>query len=576
MMLSLSSKTGKRFRQALAILLSLAMIVSLFTVYPSHMYANENAFAPFTNPDSFGDMFPNGDLFGQHSIPNPTARTKPQLPQQPDPFQSIQPNQQQDFNLPSLGQSHSINIPSTHQNIQNPVNPGTGLLQFTETDLAFSGINYGFELSRTYQSDNQDMGPFGRGWVYPLESRIKLHAEYDISEFRIDGSTQPFTFVITDEEAYITSYDGDDLINYELDKGYYEVSETGDKLERISQHEYLITTPNGNKYTYYSYQAPWREDQDPREGRMIKQEDRYGNAMTFDYNSEGDVSSITDMVGRTVKFVWSGGVISQMKDPMGHTTTYEYDFKKRLKKVIREDGTFIRYGYDHKDRLDSVTDAENNTYRYAYNDQDQVTQVVSPEGKTIYSYIYDSNRVQKKDILGNTWVYEVNDDNVVREMNPIGEVSTYSYDEDGNLLQQTSPRGTVSIQYDQEGRKQTESLPSGQTVTYDYHEKWNSLTNINDESGRTMFLYDEMGNVEKRIDSKNHAMSFGYNSKGQREWVESDLKNRTEFDYDQYGNVSKVKRPLGIERSFSYDTLGRLKEEKRTNGSKITYTHTTA
>ncbi|WP_161937328.1 DUF6531 domain-containing protein [Tepidibacillus decaturensis] len=48
-------------------------------------------------------------------------------------------------------------------------------MKFSEKELNLPGIGYDFVVERAYSSNDQEVGPFGRGWKYPLDS--KLHKQ---------------------------------------------------------------------------------------------------------------------------------------------------------------------------------------------------------------------------------------------------------------------------------------------------------------------------------------------------------------------------------------------------------------
>lgn len=200
---------------------------------------------------------------------------------------------------------------------QHPVDVLTGEVKLFQQDITLPGIGFGFDLERTYSSTVDEVGPFGLGWQYNWGSLLRMYAEFTMGEFRHDGSTKNYSFVKEDPDAYITIYDEDEMVNYELHKGYYEPSSHGEMLERISQHEYVMTKPDGGSITYNGYFAPWRSEQDPTAGKMIEQKDRYGNTITFAYDTEGNISKVTDTAGRVIRLVWSEGLITEVIDPLG-------------------------------------------------------------------------------------------------------------------------------------------------------------------------------------------------------------------------------------------------------------------
>jgi YD repeat-containing protein len=513
---------NKRLKQTMAVMLSLVMLFSTLTAYPLTSAAQTFRGNPsLMDPNSVLDFLPrvNQDPM---SIPNPLQGMLPSNPQipslTPDPSGAGVPA------APLASQGNVAQIAGSqlfNDKTEHPVDVTTGNINILHTDLSLPSVGFGFELKRSYSTPNQEVGAFGRGWQYNLDSLLRIYAEYTMGEFRQDGSTKTYTFVKDDPGAFITRYDNDDLINYELHKGHYESTSHGDTLERVSQHEYVVTKPGGTKLTYYGYFAPWREEQHTKAGKVIQQQDRYGNTMTFDYNEEGHVTQITDTSGRVIQLVWSDDLVTQVIDPMGQVFTYAYDEQQRLVQVTKPDGRTEQYQYDEKYRLTGITDGTGATTTYQYNDEDQVVAIINAEEVTALRFDYAENQTTMTNALDYRWTYTIEDKKVIREVNPLDEEMGYTYDDEDRLTQVVSPQGTVSMTYDQQDRVETETNLAGGVTSYEYDDTWNLPTKITDPSrGTTSLIYDEEGNIEKRIDANGMETTFGYDQLGQMIWAE--------------------------------------------------------
>jgi hypothetical protein len=170
-------------------------------------------------------------------VPNPTQGMMPALPSAAvgNMSPAVPPAIRNEVAPPTLS-------PVTEHNVDLV----TGYLKQSETDIKLPGIGFGFELERSYSSNNQEPGPFGRGWNHNMDTLLRMYAEFAMGEFRQDGSTKTYKFLKDDPNGFVTSYDGDTKTNYELHKGHYEPSD-GDTLTRISQLEYVVTNRMGLK-----------------------------------------------------------------------------------------------------------------------------------------------------------------------------------------------------------------------------------------------------------------------------------------------------------------------------------------
>ena len=121
--------------------------------------------------------------------------------------------------------------------------------------------------------------------MFPYAHKLQMFADFNMVEQRPDGSEIKYTFHPANTNQYVDSYDGDSLIYYNLDQGTYISDEPyGSKLERTSQHDYRITTPEGLIYTFKGYDAVWSV-QSKDAGKLLSVADRNGNTVSLTYDS---------------------------------------------------------------------------------------------------------------------------------------------------------------------------------------------------------------------------------------------------------------------------------------------------
>lgn len=229
----------------------------------------------FMDPTSIMDMLPDQQQ-REPQVPNPVDKLTPSIPQ---------PLQNQQSPQGPVNQPQADSLPNNAENKPADVNLATGNLNFDKTDLDIPGIGFGFTLKRTYSSEKDTVGAFGRGWDFNFNSQLRIFSGYDMTETRSDGNVLDYKFTMDDPDGYVTKFDDDSLINYELDKGHYQKAENEDILRRISKSEYVVEASHGTTITYNGYYAPWRDNQDPRAGKMTKRTDHYGNTMSYTYDS---------------------------------------------------------------------------------------------------------------------------------------------------------------------------------------------------------------------------------------------------------------------------------------------------
>jgi YD repeat-containing protein len=350
---------------------------------------------------------------------------------------------------PSLiGSSSVLQAPPITNEPEEPVQMPDGELSLERSDFTLSSAGLPVTIQRLYKSNNKDeLSPFGYGWTFPYQFYIQMFADFNISEFRSDGSQVNYTFNMKDENLLVDEFDGDPLIYYPLDQGTYTADNNAvTKLERVSIENYRVTHPDGSVYTFKGYKAPWRENQDPVAGKLLSVEDRKGNRVELTYNASGQLTQISDPFGRTVTLGYEGNLVTTMKDPLNRVTTYQYE-NQLLKKVIHPEGTIESFTYDSSKRLTSVTDSKTGTKAFSY-DGDKISKV-EHEGELKYLYQYEEGKVFSFDALNNKTEYQYDTDKkITKKIDRLGQVTSYVYDERDRLTQTIHPLQTVTMSYD--------------------------------------------------------------------------------------------------------------------------------
>jgi YD repeat-containing protein len=85
----------------------------------------------------------------------------------------------------------------------------------------------------------------------------------------------------------------------------------------------------------------------------LNQEERNGNAITYDRDGSGKLLSVGEPGGRRLTFSYNGSLISQVTDPIGRTVQYGYDSSSRLISVTDPSGRITQCGY-HTDGVRSI------------------------------------------------------------------------------------------------------------------------------------------------------------------------------------------------------------------------------
>ena len=193
---------------------------------------------------------------------------------------------------------------SCNAHVGRPVNVTNGNVYLQQSDYQLPGVGYSIDVTRTYNSNSQRIGIFGRGWstaydesVVALDSSVLRFNQADGRSFyfaRPDGSSGPFASLLGDFQGS------------------------------------LVPTASG--FTLTMKDGSFRQFNSA--GKLVSLTDRNGNQTSLAYDGSGKLVSVTDPFGRVVTFSNnpSGRVVS-ISDVMGTVATYTYSANNQLLSV---------------------------------------------------------------------------------------------------------------------------------------------------------------------------------------------------------------------------------------------------
>jgi RHS repeat-associated protein len=287
------------------------------------------------------------------------------------------------------------------------------------------------------------------------------------------------------------------------------------------------------------------------------------------------------------------GRLESSTDPMGVTTTYEYDIEGRMVAVVDEDAERIETDYDAFGRPTVQTDQLGETTTTTYDAAGRVTAVEDREGHdTTYTYDDaarpDTTTDARGGVVERTYTLA---GRVASETDATGRTTTYTYDTAGRQIEVELPSGaTTTTDYDLDGRVATVTSPEGRVTSFTYDALGRTLSVADPGSGTTTTTYTPSGEVATQTDATGSEVTYTYDG-GRVETVTDALERTTTYTYDSRGNRTKridallgerewhwnladqivtEVDPLHRTTSYTYDDLGRL--ETRKDGANRTET----
>lgn len=239
------------------------------------------------------------------------------------------------------------------------VNLSTGnfVLQHRGGSVAARGFT--LDLTHTYNSqspypEQSYTGPetrdafYGEGWSFQWDWRLLDYDSGSAVQLRDGTGDGGRVFIKQADSGGTRSY---------LRPLNYDYTLTKD----------ISTTPDPSRvYTLLADQGAMRYFFD-NDGKLRRIEDRNGNFLTYGYDSNDRIATITDVAGRTTRFEYNGvrGRLSKITDMAGQVSTYSYTSAAQLDSVTHAVGT---------------PDAA--TTRFVYSDAHQMERVINPRGRT--------------------------------------------------------------------------------------------------------------------------------------------------------------------------------------------------
>ena len=421
---------------------------------------------------------------------------------------------------------------------EDPVSCASGNLYESQTDVSVGGRGVGLDLTRTYNAQAAAAGVkgiFGYGWSSSFSDHLILKpTEHLATLVQANGSTVPFT---------------------EAGSTFTAPAWTQDTLSGSSESGYALTLPDQSVYRFAG-----------ASGRLESVTDRYGNATTLTYNSEGHPEVITDPTSRKLTLKYnSKHLVETATDPAGHITKYEYDETEDLAKVVKPGETTPRWHFEYESHL-------------------LTTVIDGREGKTINKYNKETNQLIEqtdpmKRVLTFTYApFETRIKNVATGSETLERFTSADlpYSITRGYGSGSASETTEAFTYDGANDLLSVTDGNGHATKYTY-EHGNRMSMVDPEKGETRWTYDSTHDVKTMTTPRGELTTIEREADGNAKFIEREAPKKevqkTEYKYKPHGELEVVIDPLKREWKYEYDTHGNRTAESDPEGDKRTWVY---
>ncbi len=324
--------------------------------------------------------------------------------------------------------------------------------------------------------------------------------------------------------------------------------------------------------TSFEYAGPFNQ--------LSKITDPNTNSTTFVYDSRGALIRAVDPLGHTVTVTNNvAGQPLTIADHLGNTTTLGYTVGDLTSVAVPAPrGGVWRRWLDGAGRVVRTTDPLGNRTQIISNALNLPTQVTDALGGiTALAYDGNGNLTGLTDARNHTTTFAYhNADQLQTRTDPLNRAESYGYGGPGRLTSFTDRKNQqVALSYDARHRITSVNYGAGGTVTYTY-DPGDRLTGVSDtaDTGPLSFSYDLRDRLLSEAGPRG-TVSYEYDPAGRRtKLILPGVPNAIQvtYDYDNADRLTGISR-AGATVGFTYDEADRLTSLTLPDGIKQAYTY---
>ena len=299
-----------------------------------------------------------------------------------------------------------------------------------------------------------------------------------------------------------------------------------------------------------------------------------GSKVSYSYDESGRVTGITQSTesgeGNSTSIKYTLGLPTRLTSG-NNVVYYEYDYKRRIKKVT-VNGTETTYAYDDRDDKTTVTFA--GTEYKTYKDEDGNVIRTEIDGNAQTEYVYEDGLLKRFEdkVTGEISKYEYNTNKTVSKISNAELTESYKYNDRNEIISKTYG-GAITQEYGytykNNAAREIEyiEMPNG-IKSYPLKDLngRNTGKELKDVNGNR--VYGEYISYVKVGDHATNMPSAVWYANG------NVIRDNVKYKYDDCGNITEISENGKLSARYKYDSLNRLeREDNKKFGKTWIYTY---
>ena len=361
--------------------------------------------------------------------------------------------------------------------------------------------------------------------------------------------------------------------------------------------KFTMTTPAGRK-TFATLDA---------QGRLVQSQVTGLEAATSTYDSRGRTASVSTGTGvdtRTMTFSYnSDGYVQTITDPLGRTVDFAYDSAGRVIQQILPDAGVITYAYDANGNVTTITPPDRPAHDFSFTPVDLISAYVPPDAsagtnQTLYAYNADRQLTQVSHPDGQTIDLGYNSAGRLNALTIPDGVFNYAYDPTKGHLAMIGAPGGIGLAYTYDGELPTQTTWSGPVAgsvsrTFDNNFRTTSLSvggtpisfsydndNLLTQAGALTLSRNAQNGLLTGTTLGSATDTWTYNAFGEPIGYSAAFVGSTvfaqQYTRDKLGRITQKTETIGGVTdifAYSYDLAGQLTEVKRNGAITASYVY---